>query len=304
MAIFIIAEIGINHNGDVNIAKQLIDIAKMAGVDAVKFQKRTIDSVYKKEMLDSFRESPWGTTQRAQKEGLELGASEYREIDTYCKVKDIEWFASAWDVESQIFLRQFNCKYNKIASAMIVYENLLKEVASEKKHTFISTGMSGFDEIDAAVDVFRKTGCSFELMHCVSTYPMNDEDANLKRIVTLRDRYGCNVGYSGHEVGLAVSYGAAALEISSLERHITLDRAMYGSDQAASVEGGGFSNLVGAVRKIEKAMGSGKINMNHKEIPIATKLRAHIPFESSRMENKQVAECREQEPCGGVNFHH
>lgn len=150
----------------------------------------------------------------------------------------------------------------------------------KKKHTFISTGMSEFDQIDRAVDIFKKAGCSFELMHCVSTYPMNDEDANLNRIVTLRDRYRCNVGYSGHEVGLAVSYGAAALGISSLERHITLDRAMYGSDQAASVESGGFLNLVGAVRKIENALGDGEINMNHKEILIAKKLRAHIPFES------------------------
>jgi len=282
MSIFIIAEIGINHNGDVNIAKQLIDTAKIAGADAVKFQKRTIDAVYKKEMLDSFRESPWGDTQRAQKEGLELDVSEYQEIDTYCKAKEIEWFASAWDIESQKFLRQFDCKYNKIASAMIVYKNLLQEVALEKKHTFISTGMSEFEQIDMAVDVFRKEGCSFELMHCVSTYPMNDEEANLNRIMTLRDRYGCDVGYSGHEVGLAVSYAAAALGISSLERHITLDRAMYGSDQAASVEIGGFSNLIGAVRKIETAMGSGKINMNHKEIPIAMKLRAHIPFESNK----------------------
>jgi len=284
MSIFIIAEVGINHNGDVEIAKQLINTAKIAGADAVKFQKRTIDLVYKKEMLDSFRESPWGDTQRAQKEGLEFMADEYKEIDAYCKSKDIEWFASAWDMESQKFLRQFNCTYNKIASAMIVYEALLKEVAFEGKHTFISTGMSDFEQIDTAVDIFKKAGCSFELMHCVSTYPMNDEDANLNRIITLRNRYGCDVGYSGHEVGLAVSYGAAALGISSLERHITLDRAMYGSDQAASVEVGGFSNLVGAVRKIEKAMGDGKVNMNHKEIPIATKLRAHILFESNVLE--------------------
>ena len=282
MSVFVIAEIGINHNGDVEIAKQLIDVAKIAGADAVKFQKRTIDLVYKKEMLDSPRESPWGTTQREQKEGLEFGLEEYREIDAYCKGKRIEWFASAWDLESQKFLKQFDCKYNKIASAMIVYEDLLKEVASEKKHTFISTGMTEFDQVDRAVEIFREAGCPFELMHCVSTYPMNDEDANLNRIKTLRDRYQCSVGYSGHEVGLAVSYAAAALGITSLERHITLDRAMYGSDQAASVETTGFIQLVGAVRKIEKAMGDGKITMNHKEIPIAKKLRAHIPFESNQ----------------------
>jgi N-acetylneuraminate synthase len=282
MPIFIIAEIGINHNGEVEIAKRLIDVAKDAGADAVKFQKRTIDLVFPKEMLDSPRESPWGTTQRAQKEGLEFGLKEYQEIDAYCKKKRIEWFASAWDLESQKFLRQFDCKYNKIASAMIVYGDLLKEVASEKKHTFISTGMTEFEQIDRAVEIFRKAGCSFELMHCVSTYPMDDEDANLNCIKTLRDRYQCDVGYSGHEVGLAVSYAAAALGITSLERHITLDRAMYGSDQAASVEPAGFRQLVGAVRKIEKAMGNGDRVISHKEIPIAKKLRAHIPFESNR----------------------
>ncbi len=282
MSIFIIAEIGINHNGSVEIAKQLIDVAKDAGADAVKFQKRTIDLVYTKEMLDSPRESPWGTTQRAQKEGLEFGTKEYNEIDAYCKEKGIEWFASAWDLESKKFLRQYDCKYNKIASAMIVYEDLLKEVASEKKHTFISTGMTEVKQIDRAVEIFKNAGCPFELMHCVSTYPMDDEDANLNRIKTLRDRYKCNVGYSGHEVGLAVSYAAAALGVTSLERHITLDRAMYGSDQAASVSPAGFRQLVGAVRKIEKAMGDGNMTMNSKEIPIAKKLRAHIPFESHK----------------------
>ncbi len=280
MSIFIIAEIGINHNGDVGIAKQLIDVAKDAGADAVKFQKRTIDLVYTKEMLDSPRESPWGNTQRAQKEGLEFGLKEYQEIDAYCREKEIEWFASAWDLESQKFLRQFNLKYNKVASAMIVYEDLVKEIASEKKHTFISTGMTELAQIDRTVEIFKKAGCPFELMHCVSTYPMEDEDANLNRIKALRDRYNCNVGYSGHEVGLAVSYASAALGITSLERHITLDRAMYGSDQAASIEPAGFRMLVGAVRKIEKAMGNGNIAMHPKEIPIAKKLRAHIHFES------------------------
>jgi len=276
MPIFFIAEIGINHNGDIKIAKDLIKVAKDAGCDAVKFQKRTIDLVYSKELLDSYRESPWGTTQRAQKEGLELDYDEYNEIDRYCKELEIEWFASAWDLESQKFIRQFNCKYNKIASAMLTYEPLLQEVASEKKHTFISTGMSDVKNIDRAVQIFREADCLFELMHCVSTYPMIDEDANLNCIKTLRDRYGCNVGYSGHEVGLAVSYAAAALGISSLERHITLDRAMYGSDQAASVEPAGLRMLVGAIRKIEKAMGDGIVAINEKEIPISKKLRAHF----------------------------
>lgn len=282
MSIFIIAEIGINHNGDIEIAKRLIDVAKNAGADAVKFQKRTIESVYSKEMLDVQRESLWGTTNREQKLGLELGKNEYDEINRYCKEKRIAWFASAWDIESQKFLRQFDCKYNKVASAMIVFEDLLQEIASEKKHTFISTGMTEFKHIDRAVEIFKSKKCSFELMHCLATYPMDDEDANLNCIQTLRERYKCNVGYSGHEVGLAVSYAATALGITSLERHITLGRAMYGSDQASSVEPAGFHQLVGAVRKIEKAMGTGDKTINHKEIPIAKKLRAHIPFEISR----------------------
>jgi len=276
MSVFIIAEIGINHNGDIQVAKDLIKLAKDAGCDAVKFQKRTIDLVYTKELLDSPRESPWGKTQRAQKEGLEFGYDEYKKIDRYCDEQGIEWFASAWDLESQKFLRQFNCNYNKIASAMLTYEPLLQEVASEKKHAFISTGMSDVKNIDRAVQIFREAGCPFELMHCVSTYPMVDEDANLNCIKTLRDRYGCDVGYSGHEVGLAVSYAAAALGITSLERHITLDRAMYGSDQSASVEPTGLRMLVGAIRKIEQAMGDGKISINEKEIPISKKLRAHF----------------------------
>ena len=282
MSIFIIAEIGINHNGDLSIAKDLIDVAKETGCDAVKFQKRTIDLVYKKEFLDSPRESPWGTTQREQKEGLEFGQKEYEMIDSYCKEVGIEWFASAWDVESQKKLRQFDLKYNKVASAMLVYRDLIEEIVSEKKHTFISTGMSTVEEIDKIVEVFQNANCPFELMHCVSTYPMADEDANLNAINTLRDRYKCNVGYSGHEVGLAISYAAAAMGISSLERHITLDRAMYGSDQPASVEPNGLRQLIGAVRKIEKAMGSGEIEVIEKEIPIAKSLRAHIPWESGQ----------------------
>ncbi len=276
MSMFIIAEIGINHNGDINIAKDLIKVAKDAGCDAVKFQKRTIELVYSKELLDSPRESPWGVTQRAQKEALEFGYEEYKEIDRYCREINIVWFASAWDLESQKFLRQFDIKYNKIASPMLLFTPLLKEVASEKKYTFISTGMSTIEQIDQAVKIFRDMNCPFELMHCVSTYPMEDEDANLNCITTLRNRYECSVGYSGHEVGLAVSYAAAALGITSLERHITLDRAMYGSDQAASVEPAGLRMLVGAVRKIEKAMGDGVISVIEKEVSISRKLRAHF----------------------------
>ena len=225
MSIFIIAEIGINHNGDMLICKELIDVAVNSGCDAVKFQKRDINEVYTQEFLDSHRESPWGTTQREQKIGLEFNAKQYQEIESYCKKKNIEWFASAWDINSQKFLRQFNTKYDKVASAMIVYSELLEEIASEGKHTFISTGMTTYEDIDKAVGIFKKASCSFELMHTVSTYPMKDEYANLNMINTLRDRYQCDVGYSGHEVGLAVSYAAAALNITSLERHITLNRA-------------------------------------------------------------------------------
>lgn len=278
MSIFIIAEIGINHNGDLNITKQLIDVAVRAGADAVKFQKRTIDLVYDSTMLDSPRESPWGTTQRDQKEGLELGYKEYSEIDQYCKDNNIAWFASAWDLESQEFLRMFNLTYNKIASAMIVNSELIEFVASEGRKTFISTGMSNLDDIDNAVTVFQKHDCPYELMHCVSTYPMRDEDANLKMIDILRERYNCSVGYSGHEVGLAISYAAAALGITALERHITLDRSMYGSDQAASVEPAGFQLLIGGIRKIENSMGDGIKRILDDEWPIAKKLREHIDW--------------------------
>jgi len=276
MSIIVIAEIGINHNGDMEICKQLIDAAKDAGANCVKFQKRDVDQVYTQEFLDSPRESPWGTTQREQKLGLEFSAEQYQEIEDYCKAKDIECFASAWDINSQKFLRQFNSKYNKIASAMIVHTELLKEVASEGKHTFISTGMTTYDDIQTAVDIFRKANCSFELMHTVSTYPMMDEDANLNMINTLREKFECNVGYSGHEVGLAVSYAASALGITSLERHITLDRSMYGSDQSASIEPSGFRQLIGAVRKIEVAMGDGVKLTYEAEAPIAENLRQHI----------------------------
>jgi len=276
MSIFIVAEIGINHNGDMSTCKGLIDIASESGCNAVKFQKRDINKVYTQDFLNSYRESPWGTTQRDQKSGLEFDLNEYKEINQYCKEKGIEWFASAWDLNSQIFLQQFDCKYNKVASAMIVYEDLLRMIAQEGKHTFISTGMTTYDDIQKAVDIFRVADCPFELMHTVSTYPMKVENANLNMINTLRDKYQCNVGYSGHEVGLSISYAAAALNITSLERHITLDRAMYGSDQSASVEPQGFRQLVSSVRAIEKAMGDGVKYFIEEEEPIATNLRQHL----------------------------
>ncbi len=279
MAIFIIAEIGINHNGDLSICKELIDNAKSAGCDAVKFQKRDIEKVYSKKFLDSFRESPWGNTQRDQKLGLELSFENYKEIDRYCKEKEIIWFASAWDINSQLFLRQFDCKFNKVASAMIIHLELLEKIAEERKHTFISTGMSTYDDIQRAIDIFERHGCPFELMHTVSTYPMKDEDANLNLIKTLKEKFKCDVGYSGHETGLAISFAAATLGINSLERHITIDRAMYGSDQSASLEPSGLMQLVGGVRKIESAMGDGQKKIIDDEVPIARKLREHISFD-------------------------
>ncbi len=271
--VFVVAEIGINHNGDLDIAKQLIDWAHLSGCDAVKFQKRTIDKVYTKEYLDSYRESPWGTTQRAQKEGLEFGKEEYDVIDAYCRERNIEWFASAWDIDSQIFLKQYHLKHNKVASAMLVKEELLEMIAQEKKHTFIATGMSSWEEIDRAVAIFRKYGCPYELMHCNSTYPMKNEDANLKMIETLRERYGCDVGYSGHETGRIVSLAAAARGASSIERHITLDRAMYGSDQAASLEVDDLQRLVKDIRTVERALGSGERILTPEEEAVKKKLR-------------------------------
>tara|TARA_Y100001978_G_C23625277_1_gene400579 strand:+ start:48 stop:884 length:837 start_codon:yes stop_codon:yes gene_type:complete len=276
LSIFIIAEIGINHNGDIELCKKLIDLASEVGCDAVKFQKRDINLVYKKEFLDSFRESPWGSTQREQKMGLEFNKDQYMTIDSYCKIKNIYWFASAWDINSQNFLKQFNCKFNKVASPMLIDKIFLNAVAEEKKHTFISTGMSSFEDIKTAIKIFKNHDCSFELMHAVSTYPLKTKDANLRMIETLRNKFNCNVGYSGHESGLVISYAAAALGITSLERHITLDRAMYGSDQASSVEANGLRTLVQSIRKIEKAMGDGKSRQIPEEMKIAKKLRAHI----------------------------
>mgnify|MGYP003972150587 FL=1 len=275
-SIFIIGEVGINHNGDMSICKQLIDVAADAGCDAVKLQKRDIDLVYSKEMLDSPRESPWGLTQRDQKAGIEFGVEQYSEIDQYCKEVGIEWFASAWDTKSQIFLRQFNCNYNKVASAMIVHTELLKLIAEEKKHTFISTGMTTYEDINTAINIFKEAKCPFELMHTVSTYPMKEENANLNMIKVLRDKYKCDVGYSGHEVGLAISNAVSALGITSLEKHITISRAMYGSDQSASVEPQGLRKLVGAVRKIEIAMGDGNKIILKDEVEVAKKLRERL----------------------------
>ena len=274
---YLIAEIGINHNGSIDIVKKLIDNAKKADFDAVKFQKRTIEKVYSKEALDVKRDSPWGTTNREQKNGLEFDLKQYQEIQKYCQKIKIDWSASAWDTESLEFLDRFDIKFHKIASAMIIDTNFLKRVAEKKKHTFISTGMSTEENIDNAVKIFNENKCSFELMHCVSTYPMKTEDANLLTINALKKKYSCNVGYSGHENGVVVSLAAVGLSISSLERHITLDRTMYGSDQAASLEFKGMKDLTNSINKMISAYGSEKLgNITPEEELIAKKLRAHL----------------------------
>lgn len=257
MSVFFIAEVGINHNGSVEIAKELIDMAVECGCDAVKFQKRSIDVVYTQEFLDGPRQSPWGTTQREQKEGLEFGLKEYTEIDAYCKKREILWSASAWDEPSQIFLRQFDLGFNKVASAMLTHKPLLELIAAERRRTFISTGMSTFEQIDAAIEIFEKANCPYELMHCVSCYPCPDEDCNVSMVPALKQRYGCDVGYSGHEPGLLPSVLAVALGASSVERHITLDRTMYGSDQAASLERKGLELLVRDCRRVAPVLGDG-----------------------------------------------
>lgn len=277
MSLYLIAEIGINHNGDIDIAKKLIDAAHKAGFDAVKFQKRTIDKVYTREFLDSPRESPWGTTQRDQKEGLEFSLEEYREIDRYCKGLGIAWSASAWDIDSQRFLQQFDLPFNKVASAMLGHWPLLREIASEKRKTYISTGMSTLEEIDKVVELFEKAGCPYELMHCNSTYPMRESDANLLCIPMLRRRYGCDVGYSGHETSLIkVCVTAVALGATSIERHITLDRAMYGSDQAASISTHVLDDFVESVRAVPGILGTGIKEITPAEQAVRKKLRVDV----------------------------
>ena len=277
---FLIAEIGINHNGSIDIAKKLIDEAKNTNFDAVKFQKRDIDLVYSREILDSYRDSPWGTTTREQKAGLEFGEKEYDEIDNYCKKNKIIWFASPWDINSLKFLDKYNLKFQKVASAMIVDTKLLQEMSQRKIHTFISTGMSTKKNIDDAVKIFKNNNCSYELMHCVSTYPMNPEDANLLTINELKDLYQCDVGYSGHENGVVIALAALMMGISSLERHITLDRTMYGSDQSASLEPLGMKNLTSSIKKMLISIGENKLGkILEAEIPISKKLRAHIKID-------------------------
>ena len=269
----IIAEIGINHNGDLTIAKKLVESAKKCGFDAVKFQKRDIETVYTKAELDKPRESPWGSTTREQKDGLEFGKKEYDEINNYCESLKIQWFASAWDTKSLEFLDNYNLEYQKVASAMITNIEFLESLSKRKKYTFISTGMSDFKVIDKAVEIFNKNDCKYELMHSVSAYPCPEDQLNLNLIPVMRERYGCNVGYSGHESSVSPSIIAVSLGATSLERHITLDRSMYGSDQAASLEENGLKILVDMIRMLPITLVDERKEIYPEEIPIAKKLR-------------------------------
>jgi len=281
MNLYLIAEIGINHNGDLDIAHRLIDGAAEAGFDAVKFQKRAIGTVYSKEFLDGPRESPWGTTQREQKEGLEFDFEDYCRIDEHCLSIGVAWSASAWDLQSIEFLRRFDLPFNKVASPMLGHMPFLREVASERKKTFVSTGMATLAEIDQAVEIFRSENCPFELMHCNSIYPMPEVEANLRCIPMLRERYDCDVGYSGHESSLMkVCAVAVALGATSIERHITLDRAMYGSDQAASVSVHALRNFVDAVRAVPEILGTGERVITPQEQAVREKLRVEIGDET------------------------
>jgi len=272
---FIISEIGINHNGDINIVKKLIDSAYESGCDAVKFQKRNPDVCIPISQKEVMRETPWGEMSYVDyKHRMEFEKEEYDEIDIYCREIGIEWFASAWDLDSQEFLKQYNCKYNKIASPMLTHRNLLEVVAQEGKHTFISTGMSTMEQIEKAVKIFKDYGCSFELMHCNSSYPTEDFNSNLSCIKTLRKRFDCNVGYSGHEKGIQITLSAVAFGVTSIERHITLDRYMYGSDQFASVTPMDLIKLCKLVRVIESAIGDGKKTLREEEKEYMNKLRS------------------------------
>lgn len=268
---FIIAEIGINHNGDVDLAKRLISVAVAAGCDAVKFQKRTVEVVYSAEELAKPRENPFGSTNGDLKHGLEFGQEEYEEINAFCKSVRMPWFISPWDEASVDFIEPFNPPVYKVASASLTDDNLLKHIRKTGKPVIASTGMSTYAEIDHAVSVLGKK--DLVLMHTTSTYPANYEELNLRAIPTMATRYGVPIGYSGHETGIPTSVCAVALGACSVERHITMDRAMWGSDQAASLEPNGISRLVRDVRLWEQAKGDGVKRVFEREIPIIKKLR-------------------------------
>ncbi len=268
---YVIAEIGINHNGDVEIAKKLIDVAITAGCNAVKFQKRTIEVVYTPEELERPRESPFGTTNGELKYGLEFGQQEYEEIDRYCRNKNVAWFASCWDEQSVDFIDQFDVSCYKIASASLTDDHLLRHTRATGKPILLSTGMSTLEQIDHAVEVLGKN--DMLIMHSCSTYPAYYEELNLRVIPLLSQRYGVPIGYSGHETGLPSSVAAVVLGSCLVERHITLDRSMWGSDHAASLEPNGITRLVRDIRLIELAMGDGVKRLSEREIPIMQKLR-------------------------------
>ncbi len=269
----VIAELGINHSGDLEIAKKLIDVSASAGLDYVKFQKRDIDLVYSQEELDKPRESPWGTTTREQKEGLEFSELGYLEIDEYCRTKRIKWFGSPWDVKSAAFLGAFDIPFIKIPSALITNLELLDVCKQIGKPVIISTGMSTFEQIEDAIAMFGKSNIEC-IMHCTSTYPTDPLEINIKCISELKDRYPfTKIGFSNHYPGLMAMTLAAAYGIEMLEFHITLDRAMYGTDQAASIEPSGTFELMQRLKLVRKMMGDGKKRIYDSEIPIMKKLR-------------------------------
>ena len=269
----VIAEIGINHNGDINLAKKLIRLAHDVGCAAVKFQKRTVEIVYSEAVLNSHRESPWGSTQRDQKLGLELSLEQYKEIDDFCAELGIDWSASAWDIPSLHFVEAFSPAFHKVASAMVTHVDFLKEVAKLGRLTLLSTGMASLADVDRAVEVFADSRASLVLLHTVSTYPTPEEHLNLSAINTLNHRYSLPVGYSGHEASVSPSIVAAALGAVVIERHITLSRASYGSDQAASLEINGLRQLVEVVDKIPMLIGNGEKDWAPGEREVAGKLR-------------------------------
>lgn len=268
---YVIAEIGINHNGNIDLAKRLISVAVAAGCDAVKFQKRTVDVVYTAEELAKPRENPFGPTNGDLKRGLEFGQDEYEEIDAFCKQIKMTWFASPWDEASADFLKHFDIPVYKIASASLTDDNLLRHIRRAGKPVILSTGMSTLEEIDHAVQVLGKN--DLILMHTTSTYPSSYEELNLRAIPTLAAHYGVPVGYSGHETGIPTSVCAVALGACAVERHITMDRAMWGSDQAASLEPNGITRLVRDIRLWEMAKGDGIKRVFESEKPIIKKLR-------------------------------
>lgn len=268
---FIIAEIGINHNGDIDLAKRLISVALAAGCDAVKFQKRTVDVVYTAEELAKPRENPFGPTNGDLKYGLEFEQEEYEEISAFCKSVKMLWFASPWDEASVDFLEQFDVPVHKIASASLTDDHLLRHVRATGKPIILSTGMSTYAEIDHAVEILGKD--DLVLMHATSTYPAFYPELNLRAIPTMAERYAVPIGYSGHETGIPTSVCAAVLGACCVERHITLDRSMWGSDHAASLEPNGISRLVRDIRLWEQSKGDGIKRVYEREFPIIKKLR-------------------------------